>query len=660
MNLFPVKENGARIVFGLFVFFVSVCTVSPAAAQSLVARSYSYDAISYDIRVRQDSTVDVSERQTYRFIGEYHQGWRNIPMNKIDALTDISVIDGDTGIPLVHSSKRLEKTDSRNWGKYVTFRQNGEQIVEWYYDAHDTTKTFVLNYTVHGAIGFYKDHDEFYWNLLTDYGVPVERIEAAVTLPEKTDPKMLHASVYVDPTNIVGIWKPENGDGFRFLFGVVPSHGKVTIAPGWPKGLVDEGAYWKDFLMGIWGYLGAGIAVFLSVITLLFRWYITERYHAGRGTIVPEYEPPRNLRPAEAEIIITERLTDKAWSATVVDLAVRGFIGIREEPWTLFAAGNLIPEGAVHRIVVGCTFLPLLFFFGMMFLFTPLAVKGVVLCVVLIFVITIHEKGLKLANLFPPDYVLTRMFPATDGALESYEEKFLTLLFPNGKTFSTKSMRVDRQASMRLMQAIQSLRDDILDETVVDTAGYEVGFRAWKYAKTGMFVVGIALLAFLVPMLQQPQSVFFGVVFAFCLMVVVLFFRYNPRLNREGQILREEWLGFKRYLETAEKYRMQNLTPETFEKYLPYAIIFGVEKKWGTAFDGIAVENPSWYSHGVSGAAFASVSPASTFSASAFSSSFVSSFSSAFARSGGSSGGGASGGGGSAGGGGGGGGGGAS
>ena len=197
------------------------------------------------------------------------------------------------------------------------------------------------------------------------------------------------------------------------------------------------------------------------------------------------------------------------------------------------------------------------------------------------------------------------------------------------------------------------LRESLLEETAADTHAYAVGFKTWYYVKIGLIVgiIGICIGSLTVgqaaPLIIPPFLIaFYSVAWA------ALFFRYNPRLSREGQIFKEEWLGFKLYLETAEKYRLQNLTPETFERYLPYAIIFGAEKKWGRAFSGIAIEPPRWYggTSGVNGAMGAG------FSAASFTSSFGASFSSAFS----SAGGGASSGGGSAGGGGGGGGGGAS
>ena len=36
-------------------------------------------------------------------------------------------------------------------------------------------------------------------------------------------------------------------------------------------------------------------------------------------------------------------------------------------------------------------------------------------------------------------------------------------------------------------------------------------------------------------------------------------------------------------------------TPEMFEKYLPFAMAFGVERKWARAFQDIYRQPPSWY-----------------------------------------------------------------
>jgi uncharacterized membrane protein YgcG len=120
---------------------------------------------------------------------------------------------------------------------------------------------------------------------------------------------------------------------------------------------------------------------------------------------------------------------------------------------------------------------------------------------------------------------------------------------------------------------------------------------------------------------------------------------YEARLSAEGRILKEDWLGFKLYLETAESGQMQNLTPQTFEKYLPYAIIFGIETKWAKAFSGLSLPAPAWYiMPGYYGTPIGATS-GGAFSPLAFSTSFSSSFSSAFAAGAGGSGAGLGGGG---------------
>ena len=144
-------------------------------------------------------------------------------------------------------------------------------------------------------------------------------------------------------------------------------------------------------------------------------------------------------------------------------------------------------------------------------------------------------------------------------------------------------------------------------------------------------------------------------IFAFILLIDFAFYYYfivyNPRLSSEGNDLWRAIQGFKLFLSITEKDRVKNLTPDMFEKYLPYAVILGVEKEWSKKFEGVVTQNPNWF-HANTIAASTVINSTSTFSASAFSTSFATSFSSSFSSSSASSGGGSAGGGGGGGGGG--------
>ena len=56
-------------------------------------------------------------------------------------------------------------------------------------------------------------------------------------------------------------------------------------------------------------------------------------------------------------------------------------------------------------------------------------------------------------------------------------------------------------------------------------------------------------------------------------------------------------LGFEDFLGHVEADHMERMpqTPRMFEKYLPFAMALGVEKKWVGAFQGIFTPTASWY-----------------------------------------------------------------
>jgi uncharacterized membrane protein YgcG len=68
--------------------------------------------------------------------------------------------------------------------------------------------------------------------------------------------------------------------------------------------------------------------------------------------------------------------------------------------------------------------------------------------------------------------------------------------------------------------------------------------------------------------------------------------------NQNGVRLYQAVLGFKMFVEKAEKDRLERMLkedPDYFEKTLPYAMVFGYARKWSAQFDGLLTEPPKWY-----------------------------------------------------------------
>jgi uncharacterized membrane protein len=573
--------------------------IAPVLAFAQSERSYHYESIKYVYTVHPDTTVSVDEEQTYAFNGVYHQAVRTIPHKGLDAVSDAEVFDGETGLPLAYSRSKLDKTKESSWNKYTVYNEGGQTYIEWYYDLSKTRSpnkhTWIVRYNIHGALAFYKDHDELYWNIFTDYAVPVDSADVSVVLPGTVTNRS--ASFYTTSSLRFTADAP-NESSYHFLVTDIPPQEDVTFAVGWQKGLVDQSAYWRDFFKMYWQFFAALAITLCSLIYSIVYWRREEYINRGRGTIVPEYDPPKNLRPAMAEVLAKGRISQKAWPASVVDLAVRGYLKIEEEKES-------------------------------------------------------HLFGLVKNT----EYVLTKI-KEPDTALEEYEKDFMDTLFAGSDTFSTAEVKKSPSLQHKLARGVDKVTRKLYQETATDTNAFDVDPGHIKWTKNPhmfwRFVGSVAILSVLSFATGLP-GIGIGLVGGGIIMLYAVFLR--TRLNQSGHVLKEEWLGFKMYLETAEKYRMQNLTPDIFEKYLPYAIMFGVEKKWAKAFEtlNIKVDQPGWYTPAV-GSNFAS-SSGMGFSPSGFSSAFSASFVSSFASSGG---GGASGGGGGAGGGGGGGGGGAS
>ena len=74
---------------------------------------------------------------------------------------------------------------------------------------------------------------------------------------------------------------------------------------------------------------------------------------------------------------------------------------------------------------------------------------------------------------------------------------------------------------------------------------------------------------------------------------------FSTRLSNGGLDFLWKLFGFAKFLGATEKEKLElmnapELKPEVFEKFLPYAMVLGVEKKWAKKFENIFIKPPSW------------------------------------------------------------------
>lgn len=198
------------------------------------------------------------------------------------------------------------------------------------------TKTYVIKYTLERGINRFDDHDELYWNVTGNgWDTAIANSSATVHLPAEVDMEQLKAICYTGfgysaESNCTA--RVVDGKTFEIASNsLLPPNAGLTFAVAFPKKVVNYPSiitYFGWFISDNWGYL---IPLFI-LLFLLYKW---NKYgkdpDALHSTVMPEYEPPDKLRPAEIGTLIDDNVDMRDITSTIIDLATRGYLKIIEK-----------------------------------------------------------------------------------------------------------------------------------------------------------------------------------------------------------------------------------------------------------------------------------------------------------------------------------------
>lgn len=293
---------------------------------------YSYQPenvkdFNISININQDSSINVEEKINYNFGSQQRHGiYRNIPYrykarggNFNLRFSDINVVD-ENGSPY----------------KYEVLNQGSDKNIKiGDANAYVTgVHTYVISYKIERALNYFESHDELYWNVTgNEWEVPIEKSQAKISLPESVDRSQLQMKCF---TGVLGSTTEdctkEVIDDRSVLFKAneeLNYYEGLTVVFGWPKGIVVEPDFNQKLLWILqdnW-YLGLPIIVF---IFSFIYWRIRGKDPKQRETIIAEYEPPDNLTPAEVGTVYDNKADTKDVTATLIDLAIRGYLKIKQ------------------------------------------------------------------------------------------------------------------------------------------------------------------------------------------------------------------------------------------------------------------------------------------------------------------------------------------
>ncbi len=522
----------------LLILFLSA--LAPTAAAQL--KSFHWTEWNIDVVLQPDGSLAVTETQTLDFSGApFTFGFRSIPVGRAgnnDGIRDVSVREGD----LVY-----RESSSNAAGTFEVVDQGDETRINWYFDPALGENTYTFSYIVDGAVragtADEGSGDQIFWTVIpSDAPARIDASRTTITLPEGVYPQrftgtedyLVEAYINDVATSDVAITVSEDERTivYETLRALMPGE-KLDVRVQFPHGLLP-------IVTPAWqaseqrdDVVGLGV---LAVSLLLL-------VGGPLGVLLLWYLRGRD---PQLGIVVPDYVT--------------------EPPDALPPAivGALIDEKVDMQDIISTLI--------------DLAHRGY---------LTMEEKERK-------NYDFTRT-AKPDSDLREFERTFLDKVFRGEETRAMSSLH------NKFYSAIPKLREQIEDAIIKE--GYIP--RSPQSVRTSYTVLAVVVL------LLGIVSLFFVGYFlgdnaglaCFPMMAIVgtaiaLFIaaRHMPRKTAKGAEAAAKWQAFKTYLKNIKEYADIEQSGDIFDKYLAYAVAFGLERSFINTFSqATTTPIPPWY-----------------------------------------------------------------
>ncbi|MCP5024671.1 MAG: DUF2207 domain-containing protein [Actinomycetia bacterium] len=554
----------------------------------------SFDAV---YEVADDGSVVVTETIVYDFGFSQRRGiFRDIVVSQsydgtYDRLYPFTLIEvtGSSGTP---TDVKLEQVDD------IQRIRIGNPDID-ITGAH----TYVITYRLEGVLNE-PDGPELFWNAIADWPVPIVDARVTVTGPVAEDATCFAGTVGSGAA-CGGI---SSQDGLvRFEQPGLFAFEGLTIVVGWPAGSLDVA---PPVLEERWSLgraftpdpeklgLGAVVAVGGVVLVMANAWHRGRDQRAtgsvvdlafatpgaeeqpvplwGREEATIEFAPPESIRPGQLGVLHDEVAHTVDVSATIIDLAVRGYLRIDRLPKADFSLSHIFSggKGSVenptddHRLVFLDADRGRLLAYERLLLeeLEEFAEEG----------LPAYQSGSDI-----PDHLVR--VPPTGGRPWLHVSELSTKFASSMKAIKT-SLYEDAVGEGWFADRPDKVRGRWIGLGLVAVV-----------AGVGLFVVAVAATTWAWAALPLP-------IVGLLLLVTS---KFMPRRTPAGTGMDHRVGGFRRFIVESEAHRAEFAErAHIFSEYLPYAMVFGVVDQWAKTFDDLSLDVSSaggWYTGGMVG-----------------------------------------------------------
>jgi uncharacterized protein (TIGR04222 family) len=451
---------------------------------------------------------------------------------------DTSRLTGVSNIQVTENGEQLRVATSEP-------DTNVFRITYYFSSARNEERTFKIAYTVHGATRYYSGGDQVYWVAIYSdrNGYPVLNSRVTVTLPQgatATQAATYGASATVSGSGesiVTAVSQGSIDSGEQLEIRVQFPHGIITgQAPSWQAAYDQQRAYDETTKPMInLTILLVSLLIFIGGPALtIVLWYTRGR--DPQVGLIAEYlnEPPANIAPGEAGTLVDERADMQDIIATLVDLGRRGVLTMTE-------------TGKTNR-------------------------SGLV---------------------YDRDWTFARG-PNFGSSVAPFERRLLDAL----KLTSREQYDLS-DLKNKFYTQIDPIKNALYDQLVQD------GYYKRSPEKTRSIYGGLGALLLVLTIVagvvalgaSDLADTVLCIPGALGVTTIVFFIiaRAMPARTRQGAETKMRLEAFRRYLQNIEKYVDLKTATDQFDKYLPFAIAFGLDRTWISKFSAVDAPAPTWY-----------------------------------------------------------------
>lgn len=607
-NMKKIKYNlfsfSLLIMIGIsFVFPINTkaeelpnSTVTPPITNYIAYQDYNYIITGYDINidVNENNTLDITENIHAYFNKARHGLYRTIPLTNT-----VRRLDGTT------TKNRAQISNLKVSDSYTTTKQFGTYKIQ-IGDPNKTIvgdKDYVISYTYNLGKDPIKDYDELYFNLIgNEWDTNITIVNFTINLPKGFDSDNLGFSTgKFGSTSSSDVYYQVNGN-------TISGYTLKMLEPG--EGLtirleLEEGYFKNAKLQVDWK---ESLIYIFPILFTFFGYNLWKKYGKDNKVVKTiEFNPPDGMNSLDVGFYYKGIATDKDVISLLLYFANKGYLKISK---------TQVPK-----------------LFGTRESFTIRKLKeydGNDWCEKT-FLEGLFRKRRKDQS---PYLIGIQTIPSNKVTEEDLKDNFYITIShilndkkskeSQDKIFDSKSVR--KKGS--IMAAIVITFLIIIIPPFLTTYDFIGVFLPLFFAvlaisiytyytvkdleeKTKKLPSILLMVLVIIIVLCISFFAFPNVLLAFdsitltgyligliCIIIMTIFYRIIPKRTPYGIEILGKIKGFKEFIETTEKDKLETLVqdnPTYYYDILPYAYVLGVSNTWMKKFESMSYQPPNWY-----------------------------------------------------------------